>query len=177
MKRTTLLITTLAVITAGSIAAAPGHNRGEGREPAEARLEHMSEVLELSDTQREQAGAILAEAQSIGESEREAMRTQREQLKTLLDAGTADKAAVGELVIDLHQRRQAMRARHDQVRSEIRRLLTPEQQQKMDLIEELRAERREHRKHIRHERSGQRKRDGGHAPHRAIQPEDEASAG
>ena len=150
MKRTTLLTATLAVIAAGSIAAAPMRDRAGAREPAEARLEHMSEVLDLSDTQRQQADAILAEVHALAESEHQAMREQREQLKALLDAGSAAPAEVGELVIDLHQRRQAMRQRHDQVRSEIRSLLTPEQQEKMDLIEELRAERREHRRHTRH---------------------------
>lgn len=154
MRHTTILgITALAMLATAATAGHRGHD-GLGLDRAEHRLDRMTELLDLSGTQREQMGAIFEDARQQRRTERDDIRAQREQLDSLLGSDAPDATEVGQLVIAMHERRQELRAEHERIREQMEALLTPEQLEKLEVIDEFRSQRREHRRDRRHGRMG-----------------------
>jgi len=66
----------------------------------------------------------------------EKMSANREALHQLLESGTADANAVGELVLEGRKLREEGKALHDAEQKSIRAILTPDQQKKFDTMAE-----------------------------------------
>ena len=120
--------------------AGPGGGPPPGPHDPEMMLERMTEQLGLSDQQSDDLAALFAAHRKAMRSTHEAMRTARESLQNQIHAETFDEAAIRKasgVVAALEADQAVGRAKLFQ---EIRRILTPEQLQK---LEEIRAERRE----------------------------------
>jgi Spy/CpxP family protein refolding chaperone len=104
------------------------------------RQQSIARALGLTDQQQEKVRQILDEQRPQREALQEKIQANRDALRQMLEDGTADATAVGELVLEgrkLHDQGHAMRVADTK---KIRALLTPEQQTKLDAIEALREE-------------------------------------
>lgn len=118
----------------------PGGPGGGAMGPGHNRQQSIARALGLTDQQQEKVHQILDEQRPQKEALQEKLQANRDALRQLLESGSADATAVGELVLEgrkLHDQGRAMR---DAEKKKIRALLTPEQQTKFDLIEALREE-------------------------------------
>jgi len=91
----------------------------------------------LRDGQREQTKALRAEGREL-----------RRQVRKALEAEPADAAAVGQATLAVKSHRQKMRAQREALEQQLRSLLGPEQQQKLEamkLARRMLQERRERR--------------------------------
>ncbi len=98
--------------------------------------EALSRMLELSESQQEKLREIQDEQRPQREALHEKLRTNRDALHQLLEGGSADASAVGELVLEgrrLHEERRGLREAQQKA---IRGVLTPEQQKKLDAMKE-----------------------------------------
>jgi protein CpxP len=83
-----------AATSAGAIAGRFGGHCGPGGAPGVGRLEHRLERLDLSADVRAKAFAIIDASRSDERALREQVRAAHEQLRTLLESGAADPAAL-----------------------------------------------------------------------------------
>jgi Spy/CpxP family protein refolding chaperone len=121
----------LAAAAPAAFAQPPGGHRG-GRGPGHAHGRDLTELLDLTDEQREawrQARRSHFEAQrpSI-----ERIRELREQLNTELQSDSPDAATVGEYVISIREIDAALDASRGDLDSALREMLTDEQKTRFD---------------------------------------------
>ena len=110
----------------------PAPGPGQGASVPHARREGMLRELGLSQVQQDKVREILDEQRAQREQLHEKISANRDALHELLEGGSADAAAVGELVLKgrkLHQESSALREAEQKA---IRAILTPEQQKKFD---------------------------------------------
>ena len=98
--------------------------------------------LDLTYEQIEAVQALRESTRAGMQALREEKRTLHEQLKAMLDGGSPDAAAVGQLTIELHGLRQQTRANFEAAESQFAALLTAEQLEKWENFKELRQSRR-----------------------------------
>jgi Spy/CpxP family protein refolding chaperone len=94
----------------GPQGAGPAGQGPEGRGPY-GRHDRMSQALDLNEAQQEKIREIREEQRPQREALHEKMSANREALHQLLESGTADANAVGELVLEgrkLHEEGQAL---------------------------------------------------------------------
>jgi Spy/CpxP family protein refolding chaperone len=125
----------VALALATSAAARPGHGPGKG-----FFLQRQIEKLELPAETRTQVDAVLAESRTRQEALHQQIRAAHESMRSLLDQGSVDEAAVmaqadtlGSLMTE---------ARKDDLKTliQVRSLLTPEQRAALDEQMEKRRE-------------------------------------
>jgi Spy/CpxP family protein refolding chaperone len=107
----------------------------------EEHFERLTEFLDLSAQQVEQwrqAREGRAEAIEGGIDE---TRGLHEQIREMLSADKPDAAAIGGLVIEAHRGMEAARAEREAFHAELMTILTPEQRQRFEIMQELRPER------------------------------------
>lgn len=137
---------TLAVADEGVAGFGGGARWGDGEHPrmeafGTRSMEGVAALLDLNEQQ-------IQEWQLRHEGRAESMRAQHEQLRALREqigeavrGKTPDASAIGQLVLAAHEVRVEGEAAGDQPRSELMELLTPEQQQRFELMKDLRPER------------------------------------
>jgi Spy/CpxP family protein refolding chaperone len=119
----------------------PAGQGPEGRGPY-GRHDRMSRALDLNEAQQEKVREIREEQRPQREALHEKMSANREALHQLLESGTADANAVGELVLEgrkLHQEGQAL---FEAEQKKVRAILNPDQQKKFDAMQERMKEHR-----------------------------------
>jgi protein CpxP len=114
---------------------------------------HGLSGLDLTESQKAEVKQIMDSRKATIESLRERMRADREALDAAAEAQSPNPSAVGAAYLKVRADREAMRAEHKATMDQIRSVLTPEQQQKMDTMKQKRMERFEGRR-------DQRERDG-----------------
>lgn len=143
------------VVAAGFLAAVPaqaqpgpwpGAEPGVGLEagpgmPPPGRREGMVRDLGLSDAQQEKLREIMDEQSVQREAVYEKLSANRDALHQLLESGSADAIAVGELVLEGRKLHEESRALREAEQKAIREILTPEQQKKFDQALAQRRER------------------------------------
>jgi Spy/CpxP family protein refolding chaperone len=118
---------------AAAMAALPGHREGRG-------LGRMGGELGLTPAQQEQIQAMRLDAERVMIRRRADMAIARLDLRQLMTAPSLDERALGAKVKELADLQAGMlRARVDQVLA-FRKLLTPEQQQKLHALRPARPE-------------------------------------
>jgi Spy/CpxP family protein refolding chaperone len=121
------------------LGAGPGQQRAYGHHGGPGhRFGRLARYLELTDEQLAAAQAIFEAAREESAAVREAQRTLHEELAALLDGDDPDPAAVGELVLALHDNRAAVKAVHDAAFEDFKALLTAEQLAKLEKLQEVR---------------------------------------
>lgn len=107
-------------------------------ERLDQRAERLADALDLTADQRTAFDQLRDEAMAASQPKIERMRTAGEELRTLLDAGTTDAAAVGRLVIEMHQLRADVRTSREGVEQGLEALLTETQRAALKAIQETR---------------------------------------
>lgn len=135
----------LVALSAATLAMGPP---GGDHDPARM-LRHMSERLELTDDQRDQAEAIMQAGKTESGADRQRLRELRGELMTMesaFDPDAARKAAdeIGEIT-------SRMVYRYASTYAEFYALLTDEQRAELEQLKEERGERRQDRWRKHHE--------------------------
>lgn len=136
-----LLTAGVAVLAlAGVAVAAAGHGGPHARGPMaerflEHRFERLAEYLELSEAQRSEAEALRERWLGDMRERHQANAASFETIHEMAAAENPDATAIGELVIQMHREREAMKAAHQGYRSALVELLTPEQAEKLEAWE------------------------------------------
>lgn len=165
-KTTTWLGLILAVAMLATAPAGAQDERGEwggawagGDHPRlermhERRLERLTVVLDLNEQQVEQWEEAHAARLANRGSGRDEIRGLHEQIKEMTSSSKPDPTAIGELVIQAHQKMAAARAEREAFHAELMTILTPEQQERFEAIQEMRPERGRQGHRGRHDRRG-----------------------
>jgi Spy/CpxP family protein refolding chaperone len=98
----------------------------------------MTRELGLSQAQQDKVREILDEQRPQRDQLHEKIEANRDALHDLLEGGSADAAAVGELVLEGRRLHEQSRALRDAEQKAIRAILTPEQQKKFDSFQSKR---------------------------------------
>jgi Spy/CpxP family protein refolding chaperone len=125
----------------GPQGAGPVGQGPEGRGPY-GRHDRMSRALDLNDAQQEKIREIREEQRPQREALHEKMSANREALHQLLESGTADANAVGELVLEGRKLHEEGRALFEAEQKKVRAILNPDQQKKFDALQERMKEHR-----------------------------------
>jgi Spy/CpxP family protein refolding chaperone len=125
----------------GPQGAGPSGQGPEGRGPY-GRHDRMSRALDLNEAQQEKVRGIREEQRPQREALHEKMSANREALHQLLESGTADANAVGELVLEGRKLHEEGRALFEAEQKRVRAILNPDQQKKFDAMQERMKEHR-----------------------------------
>jgi periplasmic protein CpxP/Spy len=125
----------------GPQGAGPAGQGPEGRGPY-GRHDRMSRALDLNEAQQEKVREIREEQRPQREALHEKMSANREALHQLLESGTADANAVGELVLEGRKLREEGKALFETEQKKVRAILNPDQQKKFDAMQERMKEHR-----------------------------------
>ena len=125
----------------GPQGAGPAGQGPEGRGPY-GRHDRMSRALDLNEAQQEKVREIREEQRPQREALHEKMSANREALHQLLESGTADANAVGELVLEGRKLREESKALFETEQKKVRAILNPDQQKKFDAMQERMKEHR-----------------------------------
>lgn len=126
----------LALLSAAASAQPPaggwGGDSGDREKIAERKREGMARELGLSGPQQAKLREIMDAQRPQREAVRQKIDANREALHQLLESGSADASAVGELVLEGRRLHEESRALREAEQKAIRDSLTPEQQKKFD---------------------------------------------
>ena len=123
--------------TAGQATAAAEARRA-GREGRKRAAERTAEYLGLTEAQRASWRALLEKQREQMEPLRAEGREMGARLRQALDAEAPEAATVGEAMLAVKAHRQKARAQHEAFEQQLRALLSPEQQQKLDAMKAAR---------------------------------------
>lgn len=90
-------------------------------------LQHIAAKLNLTEDQQSSAKQLMADLKTKMQPVHESAKALRTQLQSALSAANPDAATVGNLVIQQHQNRAAMKAAWTEYQSKFEALLTPDQ--------------------------------------------------
>ncbi|PYQ52848.1 MAG: hypothetical protein DMF78_10485 [Acidobacteria bacterium] len=114
---------------------APGpHDREFGR--GFGRGPRLAEALGLSDEQKAQLEALRTKHQETMKPLMEAVRQAHDALRKTMDAESPDAATVGQAALVLDAAEKKLRAAHEASFEEMKSILTPEQQAKLEQMKE-----------------------------------------
>ena len=131
----TALAGALALAFCAALSAQPGgHERGRGGE-------RLARYLELDESQRAEWQAIREDGREEAKAIFDELRANRESLRALLEAGGADPAEVGQIVLDGHALEQSMRVFREGVDEKLAAVLTSEQVDKWEAYKAARETR------------------------------------
>lgn len=120
--------TALALVLAG--VALAGNQGGGGHFGRGLRA--ALATVDLTQDQKDKIKASFEAKKPELSALREKAKTDREALRALVTAANPDPAAVGVATLKVHANRQAMRARMEEMRTNLAAILTPEQVAKLD---------------------------------------------
>ena len=143
-----LMVTTLAAAPAA--AQDEGYRWGGawagGEHPGmerfhEERFERVSAFLDLTDQQLKQWQEVFAARGEAGQGSRDEIRALHEEVRAMASADKPDATAIGELVIEAHRLMAAGEAEREAFHAELMSILTPDQRERFEALQELRPER------------------------------------
>jgi Spy/CpxP family protein refolding chaperone len=108
---------------------------GRGRGPGP----HLAEALGLSDDQKAQVDALHARQRETMKPLMDAAHQAREAFHSALETDGADPATVGQAALAMHAAEKNLRAAHEAAFQEMKSILTPEQQAKLEQVKEQRG--------------------------------------
>jgi|SRR5688572_27699387 len=136
-----LMVTVIAVAVFaqnGPRSGRPGFGNSPGADAGQrgpqARLEGLKAALNLTDAQVEAIRALNQTRMTRAQAIMTEMQQKRQALGTLLDAATPNPTDVGNAAIALHASQKKLAAERDWFIAELKKLLTGDQQQKLDTL-------------------------------------------
>jgi len=154
MKRATILVLTLVLALGAGTVLAHGHGHHKGCHAAKGMasgagmdgpggpMMRMLARLDLTEAQRDQIRGIMEQARPRFQEQRERMMAVRKQLREL-DPASFDEAAVRQIAAGLNGPLQEIAVLHQQVRSQIWAVLTPEQREQTEALRQTMQQRRD----------------------------------
>jgi len=130
----------LGAATAALPADAAGRRAMRG--PHGPGSDRLATFLGLTDEQKATWEQMHQEFRESMRATFEQQRPNVEKLRAALDADQPDAAAVGRMVLAMHQQRKQMEKQHEAFQQRLRATLTPEQQVKFDAFQALRPARK-----------------------------------
>lgn len=126
-----------------------GPCRGDGPGPRGGSFasDRLVRALDLSEAQVEQAKAIHEDLRAEMQPLHEEGMALRADLRDLLDAEARDAEAVGAATLALDEHRERARALKDEAKADFRAILTPEQLERWDALQEMRGQGRRGMRH------------------------------
>jgi Spy/CpxP family protein refolding chaperone len=127
MNRTVRAIAagSLSLALAGVALAEQGKRGGRG-------LARIMDELQLTDAQRQKVQPILDEQRNAARGRHEKMRADREALEAAAAAARPDPTAVGQAFLALKADRDGAKAQREALHAKVAKILTPEQNAKLD---------------------------------------------
>lgn len=148
MRKTLIasLIAVAALALGGAAVAGPHFKHAGGPHMRfQHAIGHIVEKLDLTADQKEAAKKLHEDARTRFEPLMEQHHQQMEEIHSLLEAGSASATELGEKMIAAHATRKQLEAVHDEIKTAFTALLTAEQKEK---LEELEEEMPHHRRRI-----------------------------
>jgi len=146
-KMTTILFCAVLLITASAVAqptgdGSPNRFRGPGGDGESGKfggmgMGRMIDFLDLTDDQVAAWESIQAETRGVLKEFMTEMRSIREEIHAVLNGGSPDATALGNLMIASHELGQQARAAREAASDDFAELLTGEQPEKFDLLSEF----------------------------------------
>ena len=127
----TLVLVTLSVTTLLA-QQRPGPPPGQGQGDGPSPLQRCLQILNLSEAQQTQVKGIFDTAAPQLKALHEQLKSDEEALRTAITATTPDACAVGNAALKVHSDREALRAQHESVKTQIEAVLTVEQKAKLE---------------------------------------------
>jgi protein CpxP len=115
--------------------APEGHERGFGRGFGPGGG-HLAEALGLSDEQKTQLEALRSKQRETIKPLMDAVRQAHEAYRKTVDADNPDATTVGQAALALNAAEKKLRAAHEAAFAEMKAILTPEQQAKLEQMKE-----------------------------------------
>jgi periplasmic protein CpxP/Spy len=141
MNRTIARILPTVVLGSVLLVSTAAFSMGHGDKfDSQRMLAHMTEQLELSESQEQQIGEILASGKEQSQADRKRMSEIRAALEAQRDNFNAGEAQA--LADELGEITSRMAYQMTSKRAEVYQLLTPEQREQMDEMKKQRDERR-----------------------------------
>jgi protein CpxP len=140
----------LAVLATPTVQAMPGGGMMGGHHgggPGGPRVEHMLDLVDASDSQRQQIQQIMKDAAQDSRAQRESLQQLHQQGRKLFTAATLDTAAIESLRQQTQLIHEQLSRRMSQAMLAAAQVLTPEQRAKMGERMAQRDARRAERKH------------------------------
>lgn len=122
-------IATLALTLAIAAPLAAERKRPAGN-PHSSPLTHCLQVIDLSEAQKAQIKTILDSSAGTMRGLHDALRTDREALRRLLEATTPDACAIGAATLKVQAGEKAIKNALDATRAAVEGVLTPDQKLK-----------------------------------------------
>lgn len=159
MKKTTLISVLVAgLLLTGTLAfswpGGPGMRGGQGgpcapqrmtaeqgQQRQQIQLERMAVILDLTEEQRQQWQSLRDQHRGQQDTLWTDMRTRRAQLRELLRADDADEERIRAAIQEQAELKTRMIVEGNRHRQQVAALLTPQQQEKMEQLGNLRGER------------------------------------
>jgi Spy/CpxP family protein refolding chaperone len=142
MKTRNLLagVAASAVLAGGlALAEAPEQAGRKGHPGGRGPMEGLATYLGLTEEQKAQVAEHRQRTRPQAQALFTKVRENREKVRQALEAETPDPATVGALAIEGHELQVQMRAQREADERELRAMLTPEQQTKLDAMKALRG--------------------------------------
>jgi Spy/CpxP family protein refolding chaperone len=136
MKRTfALFLGAILLVGAAAFAAgAGGHWTGNGK-MMQHRAAFLTKALNLTADQQAAAKKLHEDLAAQAQPLMAQHRQQMQEIKALLDGGSADAATIGQKTIDAHATGQQLKALHDDFTAKFSALLNPDQLTKFQQIQ------------------------------------------
>jgi len=113
----------------------PRDGRGpDGERPGAARLETFAEELDLSEEQSAKWQATIDEHFQSREATRKQIADLREEFNSLAETEDPDLERLGEIALILHREARATHPQRQQLVTELKGILTPEQVERFDSL-------------------------------------------
>lgn len=148
LKQTLSITLTLVAVAATASWAQPpeftafGSDEGPRSERwQERRMSHVSEYLELSESQAAEWQAILDQHLEGAPDRQQVFKSiadRREEFRILAAEESPDLELLGQLALEIHRAHESLRASREQLDDELQRILTPEQSEKLEALEAAR---------------------------------------
>ena len=163
MRKITLLVAAVLVLVAlGPLTAQQqgfGKNRDArgpgGERPGAGRLESVAQELDLSDEQSAKWQATIDEHFQSREATRKQMGELREEFNRLAETENPDLERLGEIALTLHREVRNTRPDRQQLITDLKAILTPEQVEQFDSLVASRQFAGPRERPMRRERPGQ----------------------
>jgi Spy/CpxP family protein refolding chaperone len=132
-----------SLVAAGSLSAQP-RGRGDwgggpGDDDGPGLMRRAARFLELTEDQKARLAEIVEQGQPERERTRELSREAHQRFREALEAEAPDAAQVGQAAIEMHALRAQREASRKSFEAAFESLLTPEQQQKWEMMQASRA--------------------------------------
>jgi Spy/CpxP family protein refolding chaperone len=111
-----------------------------GEQRQEQQQQKMAVILDLSEEQQQQLQALREQHRQQQQALRTEMQASREQLREVARANDADEASIRAAVQEHAELKTRMMVDSAKHRQQVAALLTPEQQQKMEQLRELKGD-------------------------------------